>query len=446
MEIISFITAASLVTCSMASLMDSKDQNQPKDPLVIPSNILKPTIKTNKTFDKVHAMELTQSFMESFCLQVNIPVCACAPSNSKQSCEITVYVHDNITDTQPTIESTTKYQRNEATLVYASVTMVSSLFGVIGNACVLVIAYRNRSNLPPCKLHIAQLAGLNLVFCVVQMVVTLPLYWTNVWLYDIFMCKVLRTFMEGASLLTLCFIFVIAVERHLLIMYPMKCRLHEFQSTVSFLLVLVSLMVSVTIVPYFTGLSLEDGTGRCVMFANGLRHMLLPYNVLVVVLYSIIPLCLIGTLNVRMSQYLSKSPKCELIRDESERRKRCKNNRRIRNSNIFIMTAFILCTLPSRSILTYIALMDFKMADMDVYMTLAFISYVTYPLQSVLNPILYSMVAKEWRREIVRIFRRTVTYSLPHSNSSGSLMSRRSIKRERNSFCRRLEKSRETIL
>ena len=171
MEIILLITAASLMSCSLASLMDPKDWNQPKAPLVIPSNTLKPTIKTNKTspFDKVHAMELTQSFMESFCLQVNIPVCACAPSNSKQSCKITVYVHDNITNEQPTIESTTKYQRNEATLVYASVTMVSSLFGVIGNACVLMIAYRNRSNLPPCKLHIAQLAGLNLVFCVVQM-------------------------------------------------------------------------------------------------------------------------------------------------------------------------------------------------------------------------------------------------------------------------------------
>jgi hypothetical protein len=256
--------------------------------------------------------------------------------------------------------------------------------------------------------------------------------------------------MEGASLITLCFIFVIAVERHLLIMYPMKCRLHECQSIISFLLVLASLLVSVTLVPFFSGLSIEEDSGRCVMFANSLRHMLLPYNILVVVLYSLLPLCLITTLNVRMSQHLAKTPKCNIIRDESERRKRINNNRRIRNSNIFILTAFILCTLPSRSILTYIALVDFKMEDMRVYMSLAFISYVTYPLQSVLNPILYSMVAKEWRKEIVRVFSRRSYHNRSNSSfvttTSGSSISRKSMRRELNSFCRRLDRSPETTL
>ena len=194
--------------------------------------------------------------------------------------------------------------------------------------------------------------------------------------------------MEGASLITLSFIFVIAIERHLLIMYPMKFRFEEWQNFISFLLVVASLMVSVTVVPFFSGLSIEEESGRCVMFANNLRHMLLPYNILVVVLYSLLPLCFITTLNIRLSQHLAKTPICTLIRDESERRRRIKNNQRIRKSNIFILTVFILCTLPNRSILTYIALVDFKMKDLKVYMILAFISYITYPLQSVLNPIL----------------------------------------------------------
>ena len=256
--------------------------------------------------------------------------------------------------------------------------------------------------------------------------------------------------MEGASLITLSFIFVIAIERHLLIMYPMKCRFEEWQNFISFLLVVASLMVSVTVVPFFSGLSIEEESGRCVMFANNLRHMLLPYNILVVVLYSLLPLCFITTLNIRLSQHLAKTPICTLIRDETERRRRIKNNRRIRNSNIFILTAFILCTLPNRSILTYIALVDFKMKDLRVYMILAFISYITYPLQSVLNPILYSMVAKEWRKEIVRVFSKISVRSKSNSSfftsSTGSSMSRKSVKRELNSFCRRLERSPETIL
>ena len=37
---------------------------------------------------------------------------------------------------------------------------------------------------------------------------------------------------------------------------------------------------------------------------------------------------------------------------------------------------------------------------MALYLTLAFIAYTTYPLQSTLNPILYSMITKEWRKEM----------------------------------------------
>ena len=79
------------------------------------------------------------------------------------------------------------------------------------------------------------------------------------------------------------------------------------------------------------------------------------------------------------------------------------------------------------------------MKDLKVYMILAFISYITYPLQSVLNPILYSMVAKEWRKEIVRVFSKISVRSKSNSSfftsSTGSSMSRKSVKRELNSFC-----------
>ena len=155
--------------------------------------LLDQTNGTNVSSDETSTSleEMKRSFIESFC--ISIPVCSCTPTD-KQPCKITIYIHNNTTTNTTTNNKSTppKYQRNEATLVYASVTMLSSFLGIVGNACVLLIAYKNRSNLPPCKLLIAQLAVVNFMFCVVQMVVTIPLYWTNVWIYELPMCKIFR--------------------------------------------------------------------------------------------------------------------------------------------------------------------------------------------------------------------------------------------------------------
>ena len=57
---------------------------------------------------------------------------------------------------------------HEVTVVYASIALLSSVFGVCGNLLVIVVAYRNRRHISACKLHIAQLAVVNFVFCTLQ--------------------------------------------------------------------------------------------------------------------------------------------------------------------------------------------------------------------------------------------------------------------------------------
>ena len=45
-----------------------------------------------------------------------------------------------------------------------------------------------------------------------------------------------------------------------------------------------------------------------------------------------------------------------------------------------------------------------EVSDPHLYMRLVLTSYVTYPLQSTLNPILYSLVDREWRKGFVNVF------------------------------------------
>ena len=91
-------------------------------------------------------------------------------------------VHSFKKDVQTNTSGTSVFQRwHGVTVFYAAVALISSLFGILGNGSVLVIAYQQRTQLSPCKLHIAQLALVNFVFCVVQSINVVPLYWTNTW-------------------------------------------------------------------------------------------------------------------------------------------------------------------------------------------------------------------------------------------------------------------------
>merc|ERR1711962_1068388 len=63
------------------------------------------------------------------------------------------------------------------------------------------------------------------------------------------------------------------------------------------------------------------------------------------------------------------------------------------------LLAFVVCNLPTRVITIYMLNVNYSVA-MDLYMGLAICAYVSYPLQSTLNPILYSMMAKKWRQDL----------------------------------------------
>ena len=98
-----------------------------------------------------------------FCLHFDIH-----PTNC--SCPVTPIVCEAITlDTDN--NKTTEFRRfNKFTVAYATIAAMSSIFGVAGNGAVVGMAYRYRHNISPCKLHIAELAAVNLVFSTVQII------------------------------------------------------------------------------------------------------------------------------------------------------------------------------------------------------------------------------------------------------------------------------------
>ena len=101
--------------------------------------------------------------LENFCKFFLIAPSNCTCERSPLVCEVTDFGQELRHN-----DSVTFTRHNKVTFMYATIALVSSIFGMVGNAAVICIAYRQRSQLSPCKLHIAELAVVNLVFSLVQ--------------------------------------------------------------------------------------------------------------------------------------------------------------------------------------------------------------------------------------------------------------------------------------
>ena len=359
--------------------------------------------------DDIMEIDINASLTPSVCHHFNI---------SMENCSCTLIHPDmnphfiqlcQIIESMKGEENTThiNYVRHNATLIYTHITVAASFVGIIGNGAVLTVSYVQRTTMPSCKLHIAELACVNFVFSLIQMVNTIPLYWTNRWVYGLPMCKLLRTLMELSTLLTVLLILVITVERYFLIVHPLDSFVVE--GKVKHVAVLISAVCALfTVVPFAIGLGIDAETGRCEAFSCPETHMALPYNWFVLVVYSIVPITFMVPAYVTIVRSVSILSKDSFHRG-TLMFKKMKVNRHIVCIAIAVLLLFFLCTLPTRIIFIYMRInfyagCHFEM-DMDTYMTLLAIGYVTFPLQCTLNPILYSMVENEWRRGMVSVLK-----------------------------------------
>ena len=361
---------------------------------------LKPA--TNVTHYSQNATERGPG-IESFCATFGIHPSNCSCSKIPDLChvqkELQILHNEMHKDTGNIFRRIDEYS-----LTYASITVLASLIGLTGNTAVLIISFRQRKGLSSCKLHIAELGCVNFLFSALQLFNVVPLYVTNKWVYGVPMCKVVRTLMESLTLLTICFILIVAIERFVLIVYPFDGKI--LQGRVKhFVFLLMVVMVTATSLPYLWGTGI-DWTGRCVAFqGTGGSNMAVPYTWCVVCVYGVCPLCVMcvayGRVIASLSNIGSRNPACTNVSMVISRMKR--NKRIIRNA-FAILLMFMVCEIPHRFLYIYIAHNPQRPLQQDPnnYLIISFISYFLSPLQNTLNPLLYSMVDTTWKKNVYR--------------------------------------------
>ena len=229
-----------------------------------------------------------------FCKSLYIPLYNCTCKISPVVCEIAQFQENvqlkNIT-MKPVFE-----RHGQITSVYASIAIFSSILGLVGNSAVIFMAYQKRRNLSPCKLHVAQLALVNFVFSMLQVINVGPLYWSNKWIYGEYVCKLVKGTLEMGSLLSSGYFQLISVERYFYIVPTFNIeKVKGFCQRFRHVLVGCNLLfVTATITPLLHGLGIEPHTQRCVNFAGSHKWMGGPYTWFTFVVFSLQPICLIS--------------------------------------------------------------------------------------------------------------------------------------------------------
>ena len=119
-----------------------------------------------------------------------------------------------------TTHETVLVYNKDISRTYAIVAMVASCVGLLGNALVFVVAVGNWKDLHRVKKMIAALAVCDFLFALVLLINTVPMTWTNKYLYGRYACKILNPAFTLGSFIAMGIIFIIALERFFGIVFP----------------------------------------------------------------------------------------------------------------------------------------------------------------------------------------------------------------------------------
>lgn len=280
--------------------------------------------------------------------------------------------------------------------------------GIIGNVIVLLVTYFERVTISRCQYLITCLAGVDLLFSILQVILHVPYFWTCYWIYGEPMCKILHGASDLSFMLALGFISVIALERFFGIVYTLNGWFSKGFLKLAVILNLTTAIIVTLYAAFKTKLeTISDKKERCQLDFSLHSHRI--FNWIINVLYFALPVFVITVLYYFIAKKLTGKHETEVtsMLEEKQRVKRLKNNKRIMKILFAIVVALVILVLPNRVVATFFAYAN----DITVKIEniIIIIGYVPYSLHVAINPILYSLIDSKFKKKCKRIFRTSVT-------------------------------------
>lgn len=280
----------------------------------------------------------------------------------------------------------------------ATVSILASLVSTFGNGAIITIAYRNWDSLSNTRLLITLLSICHFAFGLLQVIPSVPMFWTNEWLYGNALCKILHGAKTFGPVLSIGFLLVIAIERFSRPLYDLK---REVSRGVLYIVSGVNVVIGLLLVtPLLLVLSIEPNLPKCSTQWPGGSSDSLKYNISLLLLSIVFPTLFVCFVYIWMtlkhtnnSSYIMRENTTEPLQKGSQ------EHRRMSTIIITILAALVICVLPNRAVWIYLDINNYVIGK-DLYKILSYVALVPFPLYVAVNPIIYCIVDKTWRRDI----------------------------------------------
>lgn len=287
---------------------------------------------------------------------------------------------------------------------YASVSIISSACGIVGNAFVIVLTLRNRRRkiFPTFKKLITVLATCDFVFAVTQLMYVIPMLWTNTWLYGEILCKLLTCAETLGATLAIGIIVIISIERFKSVTDPYQQKSRYSVNKCLALNIFLSVAYSLPILMYTHVNEFQICRWSTPKVSSKAYHT---FNF---VCYFLLPISVISVLYFQIYVTLKRNANAVKLNTRSIEQitRRTKETRRNVNLLLAVVIAFFTLLLPRHIIILYFEYMGWQdyvpgsTMSVQTYFYLMYFAFLPYPLHVAINPLIYTFATIKWRKKI----------------------------------------------
>ena len=302
----------------------------------------------------------------------------------------------------------------------------ASIIGIIGNLLVLIVYLRNYRYITPFKFLVGHLAFCDCLFSFAQVINVVASGWctgkSHKWMLNLQFCKLTRSSDQLSSLVSVGTILAITIERFQGITQelPTNARRNVWRKA----LAVISLIWIVSLIsssPIYLSSELVDEKCQEDWNRNLGEQWTKLYSVYMLLVFCLFPMAAMSLMNGMIIQKIKKPSRqnniCKnLPKDMIRLRKR--REFRVIKILLSIIIMFFVCVLPLRVMFVVKSFFDLDSLATTDSLKIIYTARLSYPFHVAINPIIYSIIDKAFRTELLRIFLCCACNTTGNDNSS----------------------------
>ncbi|KAI4801111.1 hypothetical protein KUCAC02_000037 [Chaenocephalus aceratus] len=272
------------------------------------------------------------------------------------------------------------------------------LLGTVGNSLVLAVLFRNgQMNTKTTNMFIFNLGIADLCFIVFCVPFQATIYTLDEWVFGPVVCKLVHFIIFLTMYASIFTLTAVSLDRYLAICYPLHSREMRTPKNAIISICLVWALALVFSGPYLSYYSQMDLAGTVVCIPDWESKPRIIMDVCTFVFGYLIPVLVLGLTYARTIRYLWTS--VDPVKDMSESRRA---KRKVTKMIIVVAALFCLCWLPHHVVILCMWFGSFPL-NHTTYV-LRILSHLVAYTNSCLNPIVYALISKHFRKGFRKVF------------------------------------------